>query len=104
MAISGIVITIEQTDLDRVRVWLAAQPDLELGEAPASAPERLPATLDTPSYRAAARRLAELERFPGVLKVDVVHVGFEETDDVPANPLTPRVSRSDRSQTGPSPR
>lgn len=104
MAISGIVITLARADSDPagVQAWLASQPDLELGEAPAAAPERLPGILDAPSSRAAARRLVELERHPGVLKVDVVHVGFEETDEIPANPFTPRAPRNDRSRTGPS--
>jgi hypothetical protein len=89
MAISGIVIVFNsQLDLaSEARVWLEKQDDLELGEAPAAFPERLPAVLDGLSSVTARDRLRELESHPGVLKIDVIHVGFDDTIQPPSNPF-----------------
>ncbi len=64
---------------------LAVQDDLELGEA--TDPRVLPAVLESPSSEASNERLRELGRHPGILHVDVVYVGFDEDDTIPANPF-----------------
>ena len=86
MAISGIVIVLHRQPAE-VIPWLASLPYLELGQAPGDFPERLPAVLEAPSFDVARARVRELEQHPGVQKVDVIHVGFEESDELPPNPF-----------------
>ena len=89
MATSGIVIVLDRQPERAAEAvaWLASQEHLELGQAPAEFPERLPAVLDAPSFDVARARLRELELHPAVQKVDVIHVGFEADDELPDNPF-----------------
>ena len=89
MSTSGIVIVLARQPEKAAEAvqWLKAQEDLELGTAPADFPERLPAVLEGLTSETARDRLLELESHPSIQKIDVIHVGFDEADELPKNPF-----------------
>jgi nitrate reductase NapAB chaperone NapD len=75
MAISGLVITflgeIHQSSIEAI----ASDNRFVLGESNGS---RIAATLDTPDVETDREVIDWLEHLPGIIRVDVVYVGFDE--------------------------
>jgi|FLOH01.1.fsa_nt_gi hypothetical protein len=98
MPVGGIVISLVPDKKQRQAAleYLESQPDLEFGElCVISASEtdgipeqhRLPAVLDTLHADGAEGRIRELQAHAGIYYIDVVYIGFIESDEVPANPM-----------------
>ena len=89
MPIGGLVISLvsdQEAAAEALRM-LALQADIELGETPEDGAGRLPAVLDSPSAEASEARVRELGSHAGIYQIDVVYVGFDEDEPVPANPF-----------------
>lgn len=97
MPTGGLVIKLDQDAAAAAdaRRMLAEQPDLELGQT--ADPRVLPAVLESASADASDARVRELCSHPGIYHVDVVYVGYDDDDQVPANPFDrPRRRRRGR--------
>lgn len=82
MPVNGLLLTLSPDKglADRARAAIAARSEADLGE-----PQGIyqPVAVETPDVRSAHEFHEWLESLEGVGQVDVIYVGFEESNDTP---------------------
>lgn len=82
MPVNGLLLTLspDKCLADRARAAIAARSEADLGE-----PHGIyqPVAVETPDVRSAHEFHEWLESLEGVGQVDVIYVGFEESNDTP---------------------